>query len=74
MFDHVWVIFNLNIIKRLAKKPRRINLPYFGLVTFRFHFGKTRQPLIFKFFGPSGRYHDSQNQYYLSLDTPEQST
>ena len=37
--------------KRLAQKLRRIILLLFGLVTFRFHFGKTRKLMIFMVFG-----------------------
>ena len=48
----------------------RIILLHFGLVTFRFLFGKTRQVMIFMFFGPSGGDHDSPNQYYSSLEAP----
>ena len=52
-------IFIVNIIKRIAPKLHRIILLHFGLVTFRIHFGKTLNPLIFMVFGPSGRDHDS---------------
>ena len=34
------------------------------------HFRKARQVIIFIVSGPSGRDNDSQNQYYLSLETP----
>ena len=59
-------------IKRIAQKLRRIVLLYFGLVAFRFHFGRTRNPLIFIVFGPIGRDQVSQSQYFLSRhqDTP----
>ena len=64
------VIFIVDIIKRIAPKLRRTILLHFGLVTFRFHFGETRKPIIFTVFGLGGRDHDSQNQYHLSLETP----
>ena len=70
----VWgSIFNVNIIRRIAQKFRRIMLLHFGLVTFRIQIGKTRKHVIFMFFGLGGRVHDSQNQYYLSLEIPEYS-
>ena len=56
------VIFIVNIIKRIARKLSIIILLHFGLVTFRIHFGKTREPIIFMVLGPSGRVHDSHNQ------------
>ena len=59
--------------KRLARKLRRIMLLHFGLVTFRFHFGETRKPIISMVFGPSGRDHDAQNQLLSTLDTPNDS-
>ena len=57
-------------MQRIAPKLRRIILLDFGLVTFRFHFGKIRKPVIFMIFGPGGRVHDSQNQLLKSLETP----
>ena len=67
----VWgAIFNVNLIQRTAQKLRRIILLHFGQVVFRIHFRRTRKPLISIVFG---RDHDSQNQYYLSLETPEYS-
>ena len=62
--------FIVSIIKRLAQKLRRIILPHFGLVTFGIHFRETRKPIIVMIFGPTGRDHDPQNQYYLNLETP----
>ena len=60
----------VNIIKRIAGKLRRIILLHFGLVTCRFHYWETLKPFMFMDFGPSGRDHDSQNQYDLSLEAP----
>ena len=57
-------------MERLAQKLRRIILLQFGLVTFRMNFGKTQKDLMFMVSGLAGRVHDSQNQYYLSLETP----
>ena len=45
----------------MTQKLRRIILLHFGLITFRFHFGKIRQVIIFIMF-VFGRVHDSQNQ------------
>ena len=39
-------------------------------ITFRFHFPNIRNILIFMIVGPSGRDHDSENQLYLTLETP----
>ena len=42
----IWVwgtIFIVNIEKRIARKLSRIILLHFGLVAFRFHFGRTRK-------------------------------
>ena len=47
---------------------------HFGLVTFRIHFRKTRQPICFTVFGFGGRVHDYRNQLFLSLETPGSST
>ena len=59
------VIFTVNIIERLGNKLRRIILFQFELVSLRNHFGKDLKPLMF-----TGRVHYSQNQYYLSVETP----
>ena len=69
-WDHCWAIFMVNILKRIAGKLRRIILLHLGLITFRFHDWKTLKPLFVMVLGPGGRDHDSQNQYYLSLETP----
>ena len=60
------------------KKLRRIILLHIGVVTFRFHFPKIREVLIFMIFGPGGRVDESQQQLLLllllllvTLDTPE---
>ncbi len=39
--------FIVHIIERIAGKLRRIILLQFGRVTFRFHYGRDRKPLIF---------------------------
>ena len=39
-------IFIVNFGKRVARKLCRIMLLHFGIVTFRFHFGRTRKPFI----------------------------
>ncbi len=70
MCCNCWVIFVVNISKRIAGKLRSIIPLRFGLVTFRFHYWKTPKSLIFMIVGPGGRDHDSQNQYHLSLETP----
>ena len=57
----------------MAQELRRIILLHFGLVTFQFHFGKTRTVFIFMFSGPSGRDHGPQNQLFLTLETPNYS-
>ena len=38
-------------MKRIAIKLRRISLLHFVLVTFRFHYGESRKPLIFMISG-----------------------
>ena len=63
-------IFVVHVNQSIARKLRRLILLHFWLVTCRFHFGKTRKPLICLFSGHGGRDHDSANQYYLSLGTP----
>ena len=63
------VICIVIIMKRIARKLRRIILLHFGLVAFRIHFWEIRQRFILMVFGPSGRGGDSQNQYHLSLET-----
>ena len=66
---HSWGISVVKMWKRIAQKLRRIILLHFVLVTFRFLYGRTLKPLI-SLFSNSGRVNDSQNQYYLSLETP----
>ena len=39
-----------------------------GLVTFRIHLGKTREPIIFMGFGPGGHDHDSNKQCLMYLN------
>ena len=63
-------IFIVKDVGRLAPKLRIIIVFPFGLVTFRINFKKTRTPVIFMAFGPSGCDHDSQNQLYLVRETP----
>ena len=60
------IIFIVNLIQRLARKLPIIILLHLGLVTFKFHFGKTQTVSIVMFFGLGGCVHDSQNQHYLS--------
>ena len=57
------VISIVDIIERIAQKLRIIILLHFGLGTFRIHFGKTQQVIMFMVFGLSGRVYDSQNQF-----------
>ena len=64
------VAFTVNIIKRIAGKLRRIILLHFGLVTCRFHYGRSRKLLIFMILGFSDVSMTPQNQYYLSLKAP----
>ena len=52
-----------------TQKLQRTILLHFGLVTFRFHFGKNRKPLILMVFGPSGRDHALLNQFCLTGPT-----
>ena len=62
----VWESISIvNVKKRVARKLHQIILLHFGLVSFRFHFGETRQPIISMAFGPSGRVHDSQHQLFF---------
>ena len=70
MFSQSSTFFLVNIIRRIAGQLRSIILLHFGLITFRIHYRKTVDPLIFMVLGPGGRDHKSQNQYYLSLETP----
>ena len=65
--------FNVNSNKMVAPKLRRIILLLFGLITFKFHFGKIQKVIIFMTFGPSGHDHDLQSQLFLTLDPPNQS-
>ena len=67
------VICVVSFKKRLARKLCRIILLYFGLITFRFHFRKTRKPFIVMDFEPSGHDHGPQNLLYLTLDRPNYS-
>ena len=51
-FGGVWVaMFIVNFIESVAPELRRIVLLHFGLLTFRFHFRKTREPSIYMIFG-----------------------
>ena len=60
----------VNFVERVARKLRRIVLFRFGLMNFMIHFRETRKPIIFMVFGPSGCDHDSQNQLFFILETP----
>ena len=67
----VWgTICCVHFKQRVARKLHRIILLQFGVVTFRFNFGKTRKPIIFNIFGPSESVHDSQNQLCLIKGPP----
>ena len=46
-------------------------LLHIGLVAFHFHFPKFRHFMIFMLSGASGHVHDSPNQLFLILDTPD---
>ena len=48
---HVWISFKVNIWKRIAQQLRLCVLLHLGLVTFRFHVGEIRKPIILMFFG-----------------------
>ena len=63
-------IFIVNVKKSVAWKLRTIILLHFGLVTFRIHSGRIRKVIIFMFFRLGERVHDSQHQYHLSLEAP----
>ena len=65
-------ILTVNFEKRVARKLRRIILLHLRLITFGFHFGKTRKPFICMIFGLFGYVRDSQNQF-LALETPNDS-
>ena len=70
---YVWVIFIVNIIWKQTTQSS-VELFCFILVGFvasRLHSGKGRKDLIVTLFGLGGRDYDSQNQYYLFLDTPD---
>ena len=64
------VISFVNIMKRIAQKLRKTILLHFGLVTFRFHYWKTRKVIICMVSGPGGRDHDSPNQLFLIVEAP----
>ena len=53
----------VNFKKRLARKLRIIILLQFVLVFVRIHFSKTRKLSLLMIFAPSGRDHNSQNQF-----------
>ena len=63
-------IFILDIMKRIAGKPCRLNLLHFEKITFKIHDRTTLKPSIYMVLGPGRRHHDSQHQYYLSPETP----
>ena len=67
----VWgAIYTVNIIKRIARKLRRIILLHFGQVTFRFDYWKTLKPLMFMIWGFSDVPMTPKNQVFLFLETP----
>ena len=51
------VIFRVYSNSRIAEKLRRIILLHFGLVIFRFQYGRSRRVFIFMILGPGGRDH-----------------
>ena len=61
-------ILNANFKKSVAQKLHRIILLHFGQVNVD-SFWENPATLIFMVFGRSGRDNDSQNQYYLFLET-----
>ena len=71
-----WVIFVVNIIKRIAQKLRRIILLHFGTSNFSISFWENSQTHHFHDFGICGRVYDSQNQllcFGRHQDTPNSS-
>ena len=56
-----------------TRKFLMIILPHLGLVTFRFHVGKNRAPVIFITFGFGGRVHDPRHQLQLTFCPPNYS-
>ena len=63
-------IFTVTFANRVARKFRRIILLYFGLITFRFHFGKAWKPFVFMIFGFLDVFMTPPNQFFLTLETP----
>ena len=63
-------IFTSKFHQRVSHKLRRIILPHFGLVAFRLHSPEIKQVIVFMIFEPSGHVHDSHNQLFLTLETP----
>ena len=61
-------ILIVNFKKRRGRKFRTFILLRFGFVTFRIHFGKARQVIIFMFSGLGGVVHDSPNKLCIILD------
>ena len=62
-FSYVWafveIVFGISVVniwERIAKKLCIIILLRFGLVTFRFHYRRTRKPLTFMIWGFSIRF------------------
>ena len=64
-------IFIVKAHKRMARKLRVIILLHLGLVSFRFHFGRTLKVFIFMIFGPSGRGHDSRKHQLTPNNSSE---
>ena len=48
---HFCAIFMVNMWKRIPQRLRGVILLHFGLVTFRFHYGRTPKPLMIMIFG-----------------------
>ena len=57
----------------IAQKLRIILLLHCGLATFKFYSGKVQQSVMFMVSAPNGCVHDTQNQSFSTLDTPNYS-
>ena len=66
---YFWTIFMVNLWERYAQELRWIIVLHFGLVTFRFAYGKDRKPLISMISGFSD-VSLAPKTNYLCLETP----
>ena len=66
---YVWVIFIVNIMKRIGQKLRIIILLHFGLITFRFHYRRSRTTLIFMILKFSDASMTPQTSYFIFAET-----